>query len=665
MKISKSPRLNQLLYDMDIHSYYDVLFHIPRKYEFHKLTDESVPLKDKDKVILIGELIAPPVALPSFKTKKTFFRIHTKKGEYNVLVYNQAYLENTLKLNTSYIIEGWYNQKSDNIVVTRINEGDVFVDHIEPLYSLPSSFKQHEYVRLVKKAFNELEGKIYTQVPPSLLSKHHLITKEIALRNVHFPQSVDDIRSGLLYLKYEEALSFATKNKLIREENNQLSKIFSNYIEEKDIDAFIKKLPYKLTLDQHQAITEIIEDMNSSSLMYRLLQGDVGSGKTIVAFTALYGNYLRGEQGVLLAPTETLAKQHYQNMLEIFSGTKVNVKLLTGSLDTEEKRNVLDDLSDGTIDILVGTHSLFSKSTVYSHLGLVIVDEQHRFGVNQRSALVDKGDEVDLLMMSATPIPRTLAQTVLSDLSVSTLMTFPKKKRSVKTKLIKDEKKIFTKVQELLDIGQKVYVVAPVIDSDVESDNNKNLFARYNKAFPNLVSQLNGRMSSQEQERALEAFKSGSTPILVATQVVELGIDVGDASCIIIYGSRRLGLSSLHQLRGRVGRSGQEAICYLYIGKDYTDDEIKRLKHLTLIDDGFALAELDLASRGPGELSGLRQSGLPDFKYLNVINDTNIFQTANKDSDLILQHKSEDKGYSYYIERLRKEIDFSSENIKS
>ncbi|MCD8209876.1 MAG: ATP-dependent DNA helicase RecG [Coprobacillus sp.] len=665
MKLTNSPRLNKTLYDMDIHSYYDVLFHIPRKYEFHNLTDESTPLKDKDKVIVIAKLIAEPVALPSYKAKKTFFRVHTKKNEYNVLAYNQSYLEHTLKLDTSYILEGEYNQKSDNIILSRISEGESYLNHIEPLYSLPSSLKQFEYVRLVKKAFNELEGKIYTQVPPTLLSKYHLITKEIALSNVHFPQSVDDIRSGLLYLKYEEALSFSTKNKLIREENNQLSKIFSNYIEEKDIEKFIRTLPFKLTLDQQSAISEIIDDMNSSSLMYRLLQGDVGSGKTIVAFIALYANYLRGEQGVLLAPTETLARQHYENMLSIFSETKVNIKLLTGSLETEERRNILDDLRDGTIDILVGTHSLFSKSTVYSHLGLVIVDEQHRFGVNQRSALVDKGKEVDLLMMSATPIPRTLAQTILSDLSVSTLTTFPKRKRAVKTKLMKDEKKIFTKVQELLDNHQKVYVVAPVIDSDIEVDNNKALYERYTKAFPNLVSQLNGRMTSQEQEAALEAFKSGSTPILVATQVVELGIDVGDASCIIIYGSRRLGLSSLHQLRGRVGRNGQEAYCYLYIGKDYTDEEVTRLKYLTLIEDGFTLAELDLASRGPGELSGLRQSGLPDFKYLNVINDVKIFQSANKDADLILQNRDKDKGYSYYIERLEREIDYEGDIPKS
>ncbi len=665
MKLTTSKRLNKLLFEMDIHNYYDVLFHIPKKYEYHTLTDDKIPLLDKQKVTLIGRLIALPVALPSYKTKKTFFRVKTANNEYNVLVYNQSYLEHSLELDTDYMFFGEYNLKSDTIIVNKISKDIEFKDHIETYYSLSGDFKQFEYVRLVRKAFNELKDKIYTQVPYSLVNKYHLVTKDVALTHVHFPESKDDVRDGLLYLKYEEALNFQTKNKLIRQENNELSKIFTNYIDEKDVEKFIKTLPYKLTEDQKVAVSEIINDMNSSSLMYRLLQGDVGSGKTIVAFIALYANFLRGEQGVLLAPTETLAKQHYMNMLSLFSETKVNIKLLTGSLETQQKRDILDDLSDGTIDILIGTHSLFSKQTVYSNLGLVVVDEQHRFGVNQRSALVDKGKEVDLLMMSATPIPRTLAQTVLSDLSVSTLYTFPTKQRKVKTRLIKDEKKVFDKIKELLDKGDKIYIVAPVIDSEIESDSNKTLYERYTKAFPNLVIQLHGRMSSEEKDHAIEAFKSGEKPILVSTQVVEVGIDVGDASLIVIYGARRFGLSSLHQLRGRVGRTGQDAYCYLYIGKDYTEEEIERLKTLCEIDDGFKLAEIDLLNRGPGELVGVRQSGLPDFKYLNVVNDVTIFQRANNDADYILQNKDEDTGFKYFVDRLTKEINYEENTIKS
>ncbi|MCD8204947.1 MAG: ATP-dependent DNA helicase RecG [Coprobacillus sp.] len=665
MKLTTSKRLNKLLYEMDIHSYYDVLFHIPKKYEVVSMSDDSKVYEDKEKVTISGHLEEKPASLPSYKTKTTIFTVVTDSNrEYRFLAYNQGYLEKTLETDITYTFTGEYNKKSDNFVLKKVSKDLVSGEQIVPIYSLSGDMKQFEYIRLVNKAFKELDGKIYSSVPYSLINKYHLPTKDIALRDVHYPKSKDEVRDGLLYLKYEEALTFSMKNKLIRQKNNELSKLSVNYIEMSEVDKFINTLPYSLTLDQTQAVNEIISDMNDTSLMYRLLQGDVGSGKTIVAFICLYANFLRGEQGVFLAPTETLARQHYENMKELFSGTKVNIKLLTGWMSLEERRLVLDDLKDGTIDILIGTHSLFSKSTVYSHLGLVVVDEQHRFGVNQRSALIDKGKEVDLLMMSATPIPRTLAQTILSDLSVSTLYSFPAKKREVKTKIIKNDAALKEKIEEQLEKNNKIYIIAPVIDSEQEKETNYSLFKRYNDLFPSKVCQLNGRMSSEEKEKNISEFKNGEKPILVSTQVVEVGIDVGDASMIIIYGGRRFGLSSLHQLRGRVGRSGQEATCYLVTDLSYTQEEIDRLKILTEVDDGFKLAEYDLKARGPGELSGLSQSGIPDFKYLNVINDINIFQSASRDAEVILQNKNENKGYASFIEHMEREINYEGDSYK-
>ncbi|MCD8203557.1 MAG: ATP-dependent DNA helicase RecG [Coprobacillus sp.] len=665
MKLTTSKRLNRLLYEMDIHSYYDVLFHIPKKYEIVSVSDDSKQYEDKEKIVVTGHLEDKPAPLPSYKTKMTTFTVISEKGrEYRFLAYNQGYLEKTLDTNITYTFTGQYSSKNDYFILNKVNKSAPSEDEIVPIYSLCGDMKQFEYTRLVAKAFKQLDGKIYSQVPYSLIHKYNLPTKDIALNNVHYPKNKEDIRNGLLYLKYEEALCFAMKNKLIRQENNALSKLSVNFIEMSEVDKFINTLPYSLTLDQTQAVNEIINDMNGSSLMYRLLQGDVGSGKTIVAFICLYANFLRGEQGVFLAPTETLAKQHYENMKEIFKDTKVNIKLLTGSTSLEEKRLILEDLKDGIIDILVGTHAVFSKSTVYSHLGLVVVDEQHRFGVNQRSSLIDKGKEVDLLMMSATPIPRTLSQTMLSDLSVSTLYSFPNKKRDVKTKIIKNDAALKDKISETLSNSGKVYIIAPVIDSEQEKETNYSLFARYNELFPNKVCQLNGRMGSEEKEENVNKFKSGDKPILVSTQVVEVGIDVGDASMIVIYGGRRFGLSSLHQLRGRVGRNGQESTCYLVTDLSYSQEEIDRLKILTEVDDGFTLAEYDLKSRGPGELSGLNQSGIPDFKYLNVINDVKIFQSANRDADVILKNQNDDKGFKAFIDHMEKEINYDGDVFK-
>ncbi len=665
MKLTTSKRLNKLLYEMDIHSYYDVLFHIPKKYEVVSESDDEKIYEDKEKVTISAHLVDKPASLPSYKTKTTVFSAFTDNNrEYRFIAYNQGYLEKTLETGITYTFTGEYNKKSDYFVLKKVSKEPVKGEQIVPIYSLCGDMKQFEYIRLVNKAFKELDGKIYSSVPYSLISKYKLPTKEVALRDVHYPKSKDEVRNGLLYLKYEEALTFSMKNKLIRQENNALSKLSVNFIEMSEVDKFINTLPYSLTLDQTQAVNEIISDMNDTSLMYRILQGDVGSGKTIVAFICLYANFLRGEQGVFLAPTETLARQHYENMKELFSGTKVNIKLLTGGVGLEEKRLILEDLADGSIDILVGTHSVFSRSTVYSHLGLVVVDEQHRFGVNQRSTLIDKGKEVDLLMMSATPIPRTLAQTILSDLSVSTLYSFPSKKREVKTKIIKNDAALKEKISEELEKKSKIYIIAPVIDSEQEKETNYSLFKRYNELFPNKVCQLNGRMSSEDKEKNISDFRSGDKPILVSTSVVEVGIDVGDASMIIIYGARRFGLSSLHQLRGRVGRNGQEAACYLVTDLSYTQEEIDRLKILTEVDDGFKLAEYDLKARGPGELSGLSQSGIPDFKYLNVINDIKIFQSASRDAEVILHNKNENKGYASFIEHMEREINYEGDTFK-
>ena len=415
-----------------------------------------------------------------------------------------------------------------------------------------------------------------------------------------------------------------------------------------------------MTDDQRIASEEIIEDMNQSSLMYRLLQGDVGTGKTLVCFVALYANYIRGDQGALMAPTDALTRQHYENAKKIFSKTKINIALLLGSTPQSEKKRIYDDLRDGYIDIVIGTHALFSKSVNYSSLGLAIIDEQHRFGVNQRLMLANKGEHADLLMMSATPIPRTLALSIYGDLDISTLISFPSKKRDITTSIVSSvDKKIFEEVDNSLESGHQVYVVAPLIDyREDERYSVEKLFSRYVLRYKNKVGLLHGNMKQEEKEKVLGGFYSGNTPILVSTPVIEVGIDVKKANLMIIYDASNFGLASLHQLRGRIGRDGSPATCLLTLDDLDDRDSYDRLNILVENNDGFIIAEKDMELRGPGELAGYKQSGIPNFSFLNIVNDFKIFIVARDDAKEIIKNRNL-KENKYIIDKAKRDIEIN------
>ena len=422
----------------------------------------------------------------------------------------------------------------------------------------------------------------------------------------------------------------------------------------------IKSLPYELTEDQKKASEEIIEDMNQNSLMYRLLQGDVGSGKTLVSFIALYANYKRGDQGALMAPTDSLARQHYQNALEVFKGTKVKIALLVGATKQSEKERIYDELKDGYIDIVIGTHALFTKSVNYSSLGLVVIDEQHRFGVNQRIALASKGDSADMLMMSATPIPRSLASTIYADLDISTLTTFPSKKKDISTKIVEsDDEIIFESVDKSLKENRQVYIVAPLIDFTEDGKYSvDSLFARFYPRYKEKVGLLHGKLKADQKEEVLKKFYSNEVPILITTQVIEVGIDVKRANLMVIYDASNFGLASLHQLRGRIGRDGSPSLCLL------TNDDIEENERLHILEesiDGFHIAEEDMRLRGPGELNGIKQSGLPAFAFLNIVDDYKIFLVARDDASVILKNQ-DNKGFKFITDMARKQIRLEDKN---
>ena len=454
---------------------------------------------------------------------------------------------------------------------------------------------------------------------------------------------------------------FSLKNQIIRQQNKSLAKIKKEPIDLSLCKPWLDTLPYSLTEDQKIAAEEIIEDMNQNGLMYRLLQGDVGTGKTLVCFTALYANYIRGDQGALMAPTDSLARQHYENAKKIFADTKLRIALLIGATPASEKKQIYADLEDGTIDLVIGTHALFTKSVIYSSLGLAIIDEQHRFGVNQRILLANKGTHTDLLMMSATPIPRTLALSLYGDLDISTLTSFPNKKREVKTEIVEsDDKKIFSLVDKSLKENRQVYVVAPLIDyrEDGRYSVDK-LYARYALRYKEKVGLLHGNMKSKEKEEVLEKFYSGEVPILVSTPVIEVGIDVKPANLMIIYDASNFGLASLHQLRGRIGRDGTLSHCLLTFDDESDEEGRQRLEVLTKSEDGFVIAEEDMKLRGPGELAGFKQSGIPNFSFLNVVDDYKIFVVARDDAKEIMKNKNNPE-YQKIISYAEKQVNENS-----
>ena len=660
MKLTKSPRLNFLLGEMGIFDAYGVINHLPRRYEDFSYTPEK-DLQDKQRVVLLGKVLSIPKAVTAKGLNVLTFDFMSRgRRYYKVVFFNQPYLSKTIKLDEEYSLVGTFNKKRNEVDGQKIYKGEIpFEERLRPIYTLPSEYQNHLYASLVKRCLEEVKGQIATTIPYDYLNKYRLINKEQALNWAHNPKSPEEIRQALRHLKYEEALLFSLKNQLIRESNKSLSKIKKEPIDLDICQPFLDTLPYKLTKDQEEASREIIEDMNQSALMYRLLQGDVGTGKTLVSFIALYANHLRGDQGALMAPTDALARQHYANALKTFAGTKLKIALLLGSTPASEKKQIKEDLKEGYIDIIIGTHALFTKDTIYSSLGLVIIDEQHRFGVNQRIALASKGDHADLLMMSATPIPRSLALSIYGDLDISTLYTFPSTKRDVKTFITSTtDSVIFKTVDEALANDKQVYVIAPLIDFSEDGKYSvEQLFARYALRYKAKVGLLHGKMKQDEKEDVLNKFYKGDIKVLVSTQVVEVGIDVKNANTMVIYDATHFGLASLHQLRGRIGRDGYKSICILA-----SDDEEKdKLDILTRSEDGFAIAEEDMKQRGPGELAGVKQSGIPDFNFLNIVDDYKIFVVARDDAKDILKNK-DNKNYQWLIKRAEKLI--NQEDIK-
>ena len=618
----------------------DVINYFPYRYNVYtpvKLRECS----EGDTCTITGYVESiPKVFFIRKNLNKLSFAFNTGSELVNVTIFNRAYLKPNIRIKSYISVIGKYNRKSNTFMASDIKLTPITKTVIEPVYHLNQGIKRSNFKKLVDEILdNTVE--IKSNVPDYLIEKYNFINKKEAVTNVHKPKDINSLKKADLHLIYEELFTFMLKVSYLKEKNASDGKFNIKSFDEDKVNNFINSLPFNLTDGQMQAVSDIKGDFLSKKKMNRLILGDVGSGKTIVSFIALYMNMLAGYQGVLMAPTEILAVQHFNNMVGLF-GDKLNIQLLTSSTKKGERNKILQNLKNGETQVLIGTHSLLNDELVYNNLGLVITDEQHRFGVNQRQTLQEKGKDVDVLYMSATPIPRTLALTIYGDMDITEIRTKPGGRKEIITKIFKNSelKNVLEKMLDEIKAGHQIYVVAPLIDDEEDEKMNvTSLKDKFDVAFNGMVPTglLHGKMKPNQKDEVMNSFKNGDTKILISTTVIEVGVDVKNATMMVIFNAERFGLATLHQLRGRVGRNDMQSYCYLI-----SDYDAERLKVLEESNDGFYISEQDFKLRGGGDIFGIRQSGEQSFKIANLNRDYKILMQCKSDAEEFLKSKNLD-----------------------
>lgn len=625
------PKTISLLNKLKIKDTNDLVKYYPFRYNIIKKSNLK-EAENNSYVTIDGKVETKPVY---YRIKnnldKLSFKMNTGTYLVNILIFNRGFMRTIIKEGSKITIIGKYDKIHNQITATEIKMesiGDKTI--IEPVYHLTYGLSKKVLQKYINISLQDFETIEY--VPNYLKEKYNLINKKEAIKIVHNPNSIENLTKALQYLKYEELLVFMIKMNYLKT-NKQFKIGLKRNIEYEEVNKFINNLPFKLMPDQLKAVNEIYEDLNSPRRMNRLLQGDVGSGKTLVAIIAIYINYLSGYQSALMVPTEILARQHYETIKKLFEKYNINICLITSKIKAKEKKEYYKGLEEGTISVAIGTHALISEKLKYHNLGLVITDEQHRFGVNQRSELKNKGITPDTLYMSATPIPRTYALTIYGDMDISSIKTMPNGRKQIITKLKKETeiKDVLYMMLDELKKNHQIYVIAPLIDESEKMDleNVNALYEKMNKAFGKLynIGLLHGKMSNEEKEEVMNSFKENKTQILVSTTVIEVGIDVKNATMMVIFDAFRFGLSALHQLRGRVGRNELQSYCILI-----SNYEKERLKIMEEVSDGFKISEEDFRLRGSGDLFGYRQSGDMSFELCDVRKDYNLLVKAKEDA---------------------------------
>ena len=652
----------QILHELGLYTTDDLLMYYPYRYEVIT-TSAFSDWKIKDKVWFEGEVVQLPRSWRKGRLVTTTFQVRSQEQILTITIFNRPWAK-SLNLNQILTIQGVYQGNSKVTAISYDTKPLAEHSSITPIYSIKEGIRQKTLQTIIHSVLNQLQDEIIDDIPDEFRQAYRLLPLRLAYRCIHIPSSINEVQIAVRTLKYVEFLRFFTAIQLMRSTEGiriaKKPKIFSS----KKIQQAIQSLSFEMTADQRDTLEKILYDMGSTHTMYRLVQGDVGCGKTVVATLALYAAFLSGYQGAMLAPTEILARQHYQSVNEILAPFGVKTEVLYSALSSAKKNEILKDVASGKIDILIGTHSMIQDTVTFHKLGLTIADEQQRFGVAQRKALKQKGEQVDFLLMSATPIPRTLAASLFGDMDVSTIETMPLGRITPITTLIKENsfRTVLKDVNRLLVSGRQLYVICAAVDENEEyhARNVYDTMKSIQKLFPQYkVACLHGRMSTDEKQAIMQAFHDNDIQILVSTTVVEVGVNVVNATGMIIYDADRFGLSQLHQLRGRIQRGSEQGYCWLLTA---SQDErvLQRLEVLVKSNNGFEISYEDLRLRGPGDILGTRQSGVPDFILGNIVEDTAMINQARKDA-LKVMESADNPDYQILLETVQKRNEKNAE----
>ena len=644
--------LNKLnIYDIN-----DLINYYPYRYQVYNIKPLS-KVSNNENCVIIAKVESNPQV---FYFKKNFnrlsFKVLSDNLLLNVTIFNRAFMKNSIKIGEEITLIGKYEKLKNSFVASDIKLDKIDNNSIEPIYHSSKEIKNKNLIKLIHNAL--IMNKDFDDyIPDRYCDEYGFTSKYEALCQIHNPSDSKGLKQSKLRLIYEELFVFMFKIMYLKKRNDISSCGIKRSINNEEVNEFIASLPFNLTDDQLNAVNDCLNDLNSSKRMNRLILGDVGSGKTVVAIIAMVINYFSGYQSALLAPTEILAKQHYRNVLDLTKNTNVRCELIVGSMSAKEKNNVKKRLKDKEVDIIIGTHALLTDDVEFKELGLVVTDEQHRFGVNQRNSLQSKGKIPDIIYLSATPIPRTYALTIYGDMDTSMIKQKPKGRKEIITRVKKNEelKGVLYHMLEEIKNNHQIYVVSSLITNEEDNDlkDVMLLIEKMDIAFNNKINIgiLHGKLKNTEKEAIMNDFKNGIIKILICTTIVEVGVDVSNATMMVIFDADRFGLATLHQLRGRVGRNDLQSYCYLIC-----DKEKERLKVLCESNDGFYISQKDFEIRGEGDLFGTKQSGDMTFKLADIKRDYKILLKAKE--DVIKFIDSNEYKYNTLYKRILNNIDF-------
>ncbi|MEN2766486.1 ATP-dependent DNA helicase RecG [Ornithinibacillus xuwenensis] len=627
---------------LNIFTIEDLLLHFPSRYDVYDIKPLS-ELIHEDKVTLEGRVIhAPSLSFYGRKKSRLSFTIEVENVAIKAVMFNRAFAKNQIHAGDTITLTGKWDAHRLQITVSNFKKGSIQDNtEIQPIYSVRGNVTSYKLKKAIRQAINDYGNDLEEFLPQNYVTAYKIPTRGEAIKTMHFPASRIALKHARRRFTYEEFLLFQLKIQVLRKRKKEATIGNAQDYSSQKLNSFIEQFPFALTNAQQKSLEQILSDMKSPNRMNRLLQGDVGSGKTAVAAIALYAAITANKQGALMVPTEILAEQHYQSLQSLF-GNLARVELLTGSIKGKRRKEILSAMENQQIDILIGTHALIQDEVFFQDLGLVIVDEQHRFGVEQRRALSNKGLHPDVLFMTATPIPRTLAITAFGDMDVSVIDEMPAGRKEIETYWTKANAfdRVLDFIHQRINAGEQAYIICPLIEESEKLDiqNAVDLFQELVSYYPPSIQigLMHGRLHADEKEQVMKDFASNEVQILVSTTVVEVGVNVPNATTMVIYDAERFGLSQLHQLRGRVGRGSKQSYCIL-IADPKSETGKERMRIMTETTNGFELAEQDLKLRGPGDFFGTKQSGLPEFKVADMIHDYRALETARNDAQEIIE----------------------------